>query len=39
VTGAAAGSCVATFADSNSQTTNVNIVVTTNGIIINGARW
>ncbi len=39
VTGAAAGSCVATFADSNSQSVNVNIVVTTNGIIINGARW
>jgi len=39
VTGAAAGSCSATFADSNSQTVNVNIVVTTNGVIINGARW
>jgi hypothetical protein len=39
VTGVAGGSCSATFADSNSQTANVNIVVTTNGIIINGARW
>ena len=39
VTGTAAGSCSATFTDSNSQQANVNIVVTTNGIIINGARW
>ena len=39
VTGVAAGSCAATFADTNSQNVNVNIVVTTNGVIINGARW
>jgi hypothetical protein len=39
VTGVAAGTCQATFADSNSQQTVVNIAVSTNGIIINGARW
>jgi hypothetical protein len=39
VTGVAAGSCAATYTDSSSQQATVNIVVTTNGIIINGARW
>jgi hypothetical protein len=39
VTGVAAGNCQATFADTNSQTAIVNINVSTNGIIINGARW
>ena len=39
VTGVAAGSCQATFADTNSQQAIVNITVTTNGFVINGARW
>jgi hypothetical protein len=39
VTGVAAGSCSATFADASNQTASVNITVTTNGFVINGARW
>jgi hypothetical protein len=39
VTGVAAGSCQATFADASSQQAIVNITVTTNGFVINGARW
>jgi hypothetical protein len=39
VTGSAAGSCSAQFADTNSQQVSVTINVSTNGFIINGARW
>jgi hypothetical protein len=39
VTGSKAGSCSAQFADTNSQQVSVTINVSTNGFIINGARW
>jgi hypothetical protein len=36
VTGVAAGTCVATFTDAFNQQTTTQVIVTTNGFIING---